>query len=135
MKTLLRLLTGQGALALTLGRMVLGVMLGYGGYLKLNGDMAVRQFTRLGLPLAEILGPVIAVMELAGGLALFMGVATRLLGVWFSAQFIVAALVVTRAEGLLGARLEFALLALAVLLATHGAGALGLGRPEQPWEI
>ena len=129
------MLADQQSLALTALRAVMGVILGYAGQLKVfRGDLAVGAFTDLGIPLPWLLGPAVSLLELCGGLALFLGLFTRLLGVLFACEFLVASLLIVNVRGMLGARLEYLLVAGAIVLATQGAGALALDRPGHRWE-
>lgn len=132
---MLRLLAAQQGLALAALRMVMGVLLGYAGQAKVfRGDWAVSTLDGLGLPLPHLLGPLLSLLELAGGLALFVGLFTRVVGLLFAAEFLVATLVMINLHGPLGAQLEMMLLMGSVVLATHGAGAFALDRPGQRWE-
>jgi putative oxidoreductase len=131
----MRTLAAQRELALTALRVVMGVIVGYAGQLKVfRGDMGVSAFHALGVPLAEVLGPVLSLLELVGGFALFVGLFTRVLGVVFALEFLLLAALTVHVRGILGARLEYLLLAGALVLACHGAGALALDRPGQRWE-
>ncbi len=135
MQRLIGILANQQGLALAALRAVMGVIIGYAGNLKVfRGDLGVAQFTDLGLPLPQVLGPAISLLELAGGLALFLGLFTRVLGLLFAVEFLVATAVVTAGAGLLGARLELLLCIGGLLLAARGGGAFGLDRPGAPWE-
>jgi len=84
--------------------------------------------------LPELAGPVVSVLELGGGVLLVVGLFTRILGVLYTIEFIVASLVIINLKGLMGARLEYMILVGAIVLATHGAGTLCLDRPGQKWE-
>lgn len=129
------MLAGQQALALTLLRGAMGIILGHAGQLKVfRGDLAVSAFSELGIPWPQVLGPAVSLLELGGGLALFVGLFTRVLGVLFAAEFLVASALIVNVRGLMGARLEYLLVAGALVLATNGAGALALDRPGHPWE-
>lgn len=135
MKALIRSLAGQQELALALLRAVMGVILGYAGQLAVfRGDLAVGRFSALGIPLAQVLGPVVSFLELGGGLALFVGLFTRVLGVLFALEFLLLSVFTLSAHGLAAGRLELVLLVGAIVLATRGAGAFSMDRPGQPWE-
>lgn len=132
----MRILNGQRNLALTLLRVVLGVLLGYDGQLKVfKFGFAIDLFrTHYGVPLAQVFGPLISILELVGGLGLFLGLFTRVFGVLFALEFLALALLAVNLPGMPGLQMDFALLAGALVVATHGAGAYGLDRPGYPWE-
>ena len=50
------------------------------------------RFTKLGMPMPEVLAPAIAVLEIGGGLLLMSGLGTRLISVPFIIEMIVAML-------------------------------------------
>jgi putative oxidoreductase len=55
-------------------------------------NQGVGRFTKLGMPMPELLAPAIAVLEIGGGLLLVSGLATRLACVPFIIEMIVAML-------------------------------------------
>lgn len=130
------MLDGQRALALTVLRVVMGVLLGYEGQLKVfKYGFAIDLFrSHYGVPLPELVGPLVSLLELVGGLGLFLGLFTRVLGVLFALEFLALALLAINLPEMPGLQMDFALLAGALVLATHGAGAYGLDRPGFPWE-
>ena len=135
MKALIRTLAAQQGLALALLRAVMGVMLGYAGQLAVfRGDLGVARLDALGIPLPQVLGPVFSLLELGGGLALFVGLFTRVLGVLLALEFLLLSVFTLSVHGLLTGRLEVMLLAGSIVLATHGAGAFAMDRPGHPWE-
>ena len=127
---------GQRALALTLLRVVMGVLLGYDGQLKVfHYGFAIDLFrSHYGAPLPELVGPLVSLLELVGGLGLFVGLFTRVLGVLFALEFLALALLATNLPAMPGLQMDFLLLAGALVLATQGAGAYGLDRPGHAWE-
>jgi putative oxidoreductase len=92
-------------------------------------------FASLGIPWPGVLGPVISYLELGGGLALLLGLLTRVLGVLFACEMFVA-IVVARlpaaaaaasvTEAFTSVRLELMLLLAALCLALLGSGRLSL---------
>jgi len=135
MKALIQLLATQSGLGLTVLRVVMGVVLGYSGYQKVfSGSYAVGFFRQLGIPFAEVAGPFVSFLELGGGLLLFIGLFTRLLGVVFTVQFLVASFYIMNFKGMASLKMELMMMAGAFVLATCGAGALGIDRPGQKWE-
>src|SRR5882672_5725012 len=55
-------------------------------------NQGVGRFTKLGMPMPEVLAPAIAVLEIVGGLLLMSGLGTRLISVPFIIEMIVAML-------------------------------------------
>ncbi|HKI99107.1 MAG TPA: DoxX family protein [bacterium] len=136
MKAWLRMLNSQRPLALTLLRAVMGVLLGYQGQLMvLKQGFAIELFrSHYGMPLPELVGPVVSVLALVGGFALFVGLFTRIFAVLYAIEFFVLTLWAVSMPGMPELGQNFILLAAAVVLATHGAGAFALDRPGQRWE-
>jgi len=129
MQSFLRLLSANGPIGLTILRVVMGIIFLVAGYGKvMHGGFAINGFRNLGIALPEVAGPVVSIVELGGGVLLILGLFTRLLGVVYAIEFIVATLVIMNLKGLLGARLEVMILVGAIVLATNGSGALSLGR-------
>ena len=88
-----------------------------------------RQNVIDGLP--ELTGPVIAVLELVGGILLVLGWATRWLGLLFAIEMLVATFWVQMpAKGWNGSELERMLLASGITLFFAGAGKLAI---DQLW--
>jgi putative oxidoreductase len=86
-------------------------------------------FGQMGVPMAEITGPLVAIVEFVGGIALVLGLLTRLAAIALAIDMLGAMLLVHLAGGFfLPAGVEFALLLfLACLaLAIAGAGALSI---------
>jgi len=118
-----------------LGSLVLRLMVAeiviIAGYKKLfvgGFGAVINSFTKYGIPLPQVLGPFIAILEFAGGIALALGLLTRILGLLYACEFVVAAYTkwVTLGEGYVGSRLDTLLIAAGLLLATHGAGKFSL---------
>ena len=135
MKSFMRMLNSQSAVALAILRVVMGIIFVVWGYGKVfGGGYAIGFFTKAGIPLPEIAGPIVSFLELGGGILLIVGLFTRYLGLLFTIEFIVAAITIANLKGIMGARLEYMILIGAFLLATHGAGALAIDRPGRRWE-
>ena len=80
----------SAALAL---RLMAGAVFLWEGLLKFAyANQGVGRFTKLGMPMPEVLAPAIAVLEIGGGLLLISGLATRLISVPFIIEMIVAML-------------------------------------------
>ncbi len=137
MKSILGTLNAQSAVALAILRVVMGIIFVVWGYGKVfGGGYAIGFFTKAGIPLPEIAGPIVSFMELGGGILLIVGLFTRYVGVLFTIEFIVAAITIANFsdKGIMGTRLEFMMLMGAIILVTHGAGALAIDRPGRRWE-
>src|SRR3954451_6531261 len=87
-------------------------------------------FASLGIPAPEAAAVVVSLVETIGGLALILGVFTRLAGVLLAADMLVALLVVHRPNGFFvgdgGVELVLVLGAAALALALTGPGALSI---------
>lgn len=86
-------------------------------------------FTHMGVPLAGLVAPVVAVLELVGGIALVLGLATRIAGLLLAFDMFCAILIVHGKNGFFLPRgFEFVMgnLAMALTLAIVGAGAYSL---------
>jgi len=74
-------------------RLMAGGVFFWEGLLKfVYANQGVGRFTKLGMPMPELLAPAIAVLEIGGGLLLMSGLATRLISVPFILEMIVAML-------------------------------------------
>ncbi len=128
MRGRLRIDPGWG---ITAARLATGFVLAIHGYRKFADGLttAIDYFARVGIPLPGLAAPVVAVLELAGGILLIVGVLTRWLGLLFTIEFLVVVLwVVLPGAGLPRGSLELMLLAAAFLLAVSGPGRLALRR-------
>ena len=74
-------------------RLMAGAVFFWEGLLKFAyANQGVGRFTKLGMPVPEVLAPAIAVLEIGGGLLLMSGLGTRLTSVPFIIEMIVAML-------------------------------------------
>lgn len=74
-------------------RLMAGGVFFWEGLLKLAyANQGVGRFTKLGLPVPDVLAPAIAVLEIGGGLLLMSGLLTRLISVPFIVEMVVAML-------------------------------------------
>jgi putative oxidoreductase len=79
-------------------------------------------FTHMGVPLPGITGPLIALLEFFGGIALILGLLTRLVAFGFACDMLGAILLVQLKSGFSHFELEFMLLGAALTLLFTGAG-------------
>ncbi len=120
------------ALALTILRVVTGVVFLAHGAQKLfvwGFDGVGAGFAQMGIPLAGIVGPAVALVELFGGMALVTGLLTRLAAIGLAVVMTGAIFIAHLAGGFFlpaGFEFVFTLLGSAVTLALTGAG---------PWSI
>src|SRR5262249_53912245 len=128
MRGRLRIDPGWGITAV---RLATGFVLAVHGYDKFAGGLAtaIAYFARVGIPLPGLAAPAVAVLELAGGILLVVGVLTQWLALLFTVEFLVVLLVVVLpGAGRLRGALELMLLAAVFLLAVSGPGRLALRR-------
>lgn len=119
--------------ALLLARLVVGAVFMAHGWQKIgqNGLAATTEgFVGMGIPLAEIAAPVVAVVELLGGALLILGLLTSVAGLALAVDMAVAAFMVHLGGGIFvtdgGWELVGALGAAALMLAAVGPGRLAL---------
>ena len=79
-------------------------------------------FTQMGVPFPGIMGPLIGLLEFFGGIALLLGILTRLFAVGFVCDMLGAILLVQLKRGFSAYELEFLLLGSSLALALTGAG-------------
>lgn len=119
-----------GLLVLRLGLGVVFLAHGAQKVFEAGLDGTAASFAGMGIPFAEILGPVVALLELVGGALLILGLATRAIALALAVDMIVAALLVHLAAGFFAAdggyelTLVLATGALALVLAGPGRFAL-----------
>ncbi len=112
-------------------RLVAGLILFLAGYQKLvvvGLEGVEASFARMGIPLPEVAGPFVAVLELVGGAGLVLGAYTRWWAGLFAVEFTVISFVVKLPQGWPAMRLDLLLLAAALLLLIEGGGAASLDR-------
>ncbi|WJH34816.1 DoxX family protein [Paenibacillus sp. CC-CFT747] len=113
-------------IGILLSRIILGLVFAVHGYLKFQGglDKTAGFFSSLGLPGFMAYG--VAVVELAGGLCLILGLGTRVIGALFAVIMLGAIIKVKLAKGFSGYELELALFSMAVSLVLTGSRYLAL---------
>ncbi|NUT70566.1 DoxX family protein [Pseudarthrobacter sp. C4D7] len=121
--------------ALAALRIVLGFLFAAHGWQKFNewtiaGTQA--SFARMGVPAADLMAPAVAVLELAGGIALILGVLTRVVAALLVVDMLGALFLVHAPAGVFAANggyeLVLLLAAASFALALTGAGRLSLDR-------
>lgn len=119
-------------LALLLLRLGLGVIFVYHGYPKLFGPthQEMAQFAHMGFPSYFVY--VAGIIEFFGGCLLFLGLFTRIAGLFLAGEMAIAIARVHVPQGGIGAvsnyQLPLALAVSAFTLATVGAGAISFDR-------
>ncbi|WP_457964443.1 DoxX family protein [Arthrobacter sp. D1-29] len=121
--------------AITILRVILGFLFTAHGWQKFNeftiaGTQA--SFAKMGVPAAEVAAPVIASLELAGGIALILGVLTRVVAALLALDMLGALFLVHAPAGIFAAtggyELVLLLAAAALALALTGAGRISVDR-------
>src|SRR4030081_670804 len=79
-------------------------------------------FTHMGVPLPGFSGPFIGLLEFFGGIALLLGLLTRVFALGLVCDMLVAILLVQLSRGFSAYELEFLLLGSSLALAFTGAG-------------
>ena len=137
------LLTGAPAATIWI-RLAAAIVIINEGVLKVidPGAYAVGRFTKIGIPLPEVMGPFVTGVELVGGVLLLVGLATRFAAITLAIEMVVAListkLPILLGHGLLGfaaptakpgllsmvheARTDVAMLCATIFLALVGAG-------------
>ena len=114
------------AIGIAILRVITGIVFAAHGYQKLfvYGMAGVQgAFTKMGAPMPTLTGPLVALLEFFGGLALVVGLLTRLAALGLAIEMLGAILIVHLAGGFfLPAGYEFALLLLAASLTVAVAG-------------
>jgi putative oxidoreductase len=118
--------------ALTVLRVVLGITFIMHGGQKIfvyGFDGVAGSFAQMGIPAAGLMGPFVALVEFFGGIAIVLGLLTRLAALGLAATMVVAILTVHLKAGFFnpgGIEFPLSLLGTAITLAITGAGALSL---------
>jgi putative oxidoreductase len=121
--------------AITVLRVILGFLFAAHGWQKFNewtiaGTQAA--FAQMGVPAANVSAPLVAGLELAGGIALILGVLTRVVAALLAADMIGALFLVHAPAGVFADKGGYELVLLlgtaALALALTGAGRMSVDR-------
>lgn len=115
----------QLSLGLALLRLAVGAVFIDHGWQKLFGmgfAGVTGAFTHMGVPLPGITGPFVALLEFFGGIALILGLLTRLFALGFAIDMLVAILLVKLKSGFSHYELEFLLCLSSVALLLMAGG-------------
>ncbi|HYH77737.1 MAG TPA: DoxX family protein, partial [Arthrobacter sp.] len=121
--------------SITILRVILGFLFAAHGWQKFNewtiaGTQA--SFVKMGIPAAEIAAPAVAVLELGGGIALILGVLTRIVALLLALDMLGALFLVHASAGVYAAtggyELVLLLAAAALSVALTGAGRISVDK-------
>ena len=122
-------MTWTGDTAILVLRLAVGVVLAYHGWLKLPDVSGFAGFVdSLGIPAPELTAYLVTYLELLGGIALILGLATRYVAALFAIEMVFTTALVKVDVGLIasdggvGAELDILILAIALSLVLAGAG-------------
>ena len=147
MNGLMNFLDSQKANGYLVLRIVAAAVLIWHGYGKLFGfgiSGVTDFFGQIGLPAPAVLAVLVTILELVGGIAILLGICTRLLGLWMIVQFGLIVIWIKptlmgvgfAAMDKTGSELDLLLFGIGVLLATNGPGIAALGpmmMKRMPW--
>ena len=123
-------------------RILFGAILVVAGSGKLFGkgiSGTIEMFERGGLFAAPLLGTLVPLLEFFGGIAILLGVFTRLLSAWAFIQFLVIAVIIKPFLWEMGwreLRIDVVMAVLALYFLTHGSGPVSAARkflPGKTW--
>jgi putative oxidoreductase len=122
----------QLGLGIAFVRIVTGLVFAAHGYQKFfifGLDGATGAFAQMGVPAPTITAPLVAILELGGGIALILGLLTRLAALGLAINMLGAMALVRLKGGFFmpnGAEYEIVLLVACVALVVAGAGAVSV---------
>ena len=86
-------------------------------------------FSHMGVPMPGVMGPFVALLEFFGGIALILGLLTRLFALGFTIDMLVAILLVQMKNGFSHYELEFLLCVSSLALVFMGGGVFSIDAP------
>jgi len=86
-------------------------------------------FSHMGVPMPGVMGPFVALLEFFGGIALILGLLTRLFAFGFTIDMLVAILLVQMKNGFSHYELEFLLCVSSLALVFMGGGVFSIDAP------
>jgi putative oxidoreductase len=108
------------------------IFIAHGAQKFMGLDHTTQFFTGLGILLPGIAAPLIALLEVVGGIALLLGLGTRIFALLLAVNMLVAILTAKLTLGLVGGfEFELALLAGCITLALSGPGIPAIMRDRQ----
>lgn len=122
----------QLSVGIAIVRVVTGLIMAAHGYQKIfvfGIAGATGAFTQMGVPAPSITAPLVAVVELAGGIALILGLLTRLAALGLAIDMLGAMLLVHLKNGFFlpnGVEFALSLFAACLALVVAGAGAFSI---------
>jgi putative oxidoreductase len=118
------------SLGIFLIRLFTGLIFLTHGWSKVVGlSMTMEMFSHLGM--WPVIGIFIAWLEVIGGLALILGIATRFFGLLFAVEMVVAAIIVGAARGFAGMEFELLLAACSLGVVLIGSGTYSVYKMER----
>jgi putative oxidoreductase len=115
--------TGWGITVVRVMMSIIFIIAGYQKFMVMGIGGVTGFFRQYGIPLPELAAPLVAALELIGGILLLVGFGARWLGLLYFIEFLVAAFVVVLpAMGWNAARLELMLLCGGLMLFLAGPG-------------
>ncbi len=139
MRQMLMVVSGRSHITYLILRLAAGLVLADAGFLKVfkMGDLAKGVMVKYSVPVPEIMGPFISFLEFFGGIALILGLFVRYLGIVFTIEFVVAALLKIRLgldwPNFNGMWIDMMLIGACLTLAANGAGILSVDRGRR-WD-
>jgi putative oxidoreductase len=122
----------QLSLGIALVRVIVGIIFvahGYAKFFVFGIDGATGMFSQMGIPAPTITAPLVATVEVVGGVALILGLLTRLAALGLAIDMLGAIFLVRMKGGFFapnGAEFEILLCVACVALVIAGAGALSI---------
>ena len=134
MNDVLTWLDGKKAYSITIARVMTGIILIIAGYPKLfvkGIPGMIEGWTNAGLFAAPVLGTLVPLLEFFGGIAILVGLFSRVFSVWVVVQFFLISIYVKPIlfeAGWKGVRIDLIMLTFGILILTNGPGPISLGR-------